>query len=721
MDELRAEIKALEERMPRPYNKNPELNKERTKLLAKLRRMVAKAAEADDPGTDEDEINMNDPMFKGMTEKEIEAEWESFSEKGGFRGTVESQIHESYPKMKKGHPLFKAIQPEKEPTSAETTSPGKEPTSPEKEPTSAGKKTTAPTVSPQTNVITPRRKKKFRGSPLEGASRTPQRPISAEKKKEIDDAKKGSSPAPIIGSFFTPSPKAKPTTEPPPTPVPMPTPKPHQPLSIGDFGSTGTADVSSSSTSHPNKAAIDKRNEDTRKQITALLHAEQAKRKKEHSKSKEPPQKRPQSQGRRGIHGFGPVDDGTSSASSSYNIGSGGTVTVTEQKEQERMPPPQRGRSRTVKDLSQTDTRMGSVKRIDAENTTMLGKNTVNRARSLAQLSAGRRAGVALSFGQKKRQNRGPRGLIDGGGGGGGGGPPGGGPPGGGPPGGGGGGGPHGGGGDVPALKWNEDGTEVVEAGPSDASKYALQRNAKLPPGEKPPTQETMVTHGGKEGDAYLNNPTHANTTASLRPTFAMAGHDQVLASDTAQAISDIRYDMFDIVRPGFGQGEKNKLFLQQQYHEDTIRFRAPMHNGPGSYIGPLNLPFVPPWQLQPIMTREKMDSFIDHKMNELRQTVVAIANQGVASTGVLGTDVGYPFDVSSSGLRRDKDSPFEPVIRNDINWIHQKQPAGYQLNQKMFRYGTDAQRYPRDLDTNTNGVGGPHLPKYRSLEVILP
>ena len=183
MDELRAEINALEERMPRPYNKNPELNKERTKLLAKLRRMVAKAAEADDPGTDEDEINLNDPMFKGMTEKEIEAEWESFSEKGGFRGTVESQIHESYPKMKKGHPLFKAIQPEKEPTSAETTSPGKEPTSPEKEPTSAGKKTTAPTVSPPTNVITPRRKKKFRGSPLEGASRTPQRPISAEKKK----------------------------------------------------------------------------------------------------------------------------------------------------------------------------------------------------------------------------------------------------------------------------------------------------------------------------------------------------------------------------------------------------------------------------------------------------------------------------------------------------------------------------------------------------------
>ena len=79
MDELAAELEALEKRMPRPYNKDPELNNERKKLRAKLSRMKKKAAKADDPGTDEDEINLNDPLFKGMTEAEIEEQWNDYA------------------------------------------------------------------------------------------------------------------------------------------------------------------------------------------------------------------------------------------------------------------------------------------------------------------------------------------------------------------------------------------------------------------------------------------------------------------------------------------------------------------------------------------------------------------------------------------------------------------------------------------------------------------
>jgi hypothetical protein len=65
--------------------------------------------------------------------------------------------------------------------------------------------------------------------------------------------------------------------------------------------------------------------------------------------------------------------------------------------------------------------------------------------------------------------------------------------------------------------------------------------------------------------------------------------------------------------------------------------------------------------------------------------------------------------------------SPFEPIIRTDMEWQNVKMPTGFNLNNKRFRLETDAQRYPKHLAPSLRQMGGSTLQRRRALEVILP
>ena len=252
--------------------------------------------------------------------------------------------------------------------------------------------------------------------------------------------------------------------------------------------------------------------------------------------------------------------------------------------------------------------------------------------------------------------------------------------------------------------------------------RYAKNADGKYydPDGKEadPATLETIMARI-KAGDQFTQVQDQDNSQSNLRQEFGMEKAENVIPKVEEQLASDIRFDMFDTVQPGFGNGADNKLFLMQQNHDAKIEFAQPMFH-PGSHIGPLAGVSVPPWQLQRVMPAGEVKRYGDEKHNSLNTISNLVIQNGEKSTNLLGDDVGYPYDYSASSLKRKKLSVFEPVIRTDLDWMHVKDPVGVELNKKKFRRLTDSQRHPRHLDVIDSGMGGQHLKKRRGLEVIL-
>lgn len=229
----------------------------------------------------------------------------------------------------------------------------------------------------------------------------------------------------------------------------------------------------------------------------------------------------------------------------------------------------------------------------------------------------------------------------------------------------------------------------------------------------------TMGATPNDSGDKIMDVPDRHTEQGNLRQEYGMEKAQKVIPTVKDQMASDIRFDMFDTVNPGFGEGQDNKLFVMEQNRDAKIVYAKPMFQ-PGSYIGPIAGVDVPPWQLQRVMPKEKVQRYGEEKKNSLNTMVNVVMTNGAKSTNLLGDDVGYPYDHSACELKRKRLSPLEPVIRTDMNWEHVKDPIGVQLNKHKFRRYTDSQRYPRHLETQTAGIGGQHLSKRRGLEVIL-
>ena len=225
---------------------------------------------------------------------------------------------------------------------------------------------------------------------------------------------------------------------------------------------------------------------------------------------------------------------------------------------------------------------------------------------------------------------------------------------------------------------------------------------------------------GQKIGDVIQDVQTHEPYEADMRPEFGMASAGQVIPSTRKQLESDIRFDMFDHVKPGFGEGMDNKLYLQQEARDRKIVY-MPTLNSPGAYIGPVAGVSIPPWQWQRVIDPNILSKYTnEQKQRDDNKTDFLLSN-GDRSSNILGDDVGYYMPYSANELKRKTASPFEPVIRTDMHWQHVKEPTGVKLNKHKMRRLTDSQRYPRALDSSVSGQGGATLPKRRSLEVILP
>ena len=226
------------------------------------------------------------------------------------------------------------------------------------------------------------------------------------------------------------------------------------------------------------------------------------------------------------------------------------------------------------------------------------------------------------------------------------------------------------------------------------------------------------IEYAGK-GDSFKDVQDVHSEENNLRAEFGEASAKSVIPNVEKQIESDIRFDMFDMVLPGFGEGSDNKLYLMSERREEAIVHQEP-HFFPGDYIGPLNGMSVPPWQLQREMPVSEVKAYSERKRKAVREKADVFHAYDDSSTNLLGDDVGYPYSHSAGELKRSKRSPLEPVIRTDLDWQHVKNPTGVKLNKLGMRRVHDALREPRNLQVDMAGVGGPRLEHRRSLEVIL-
>jgi hypothetical protein len=205
-----------------------------------------------------------------------------------------------------------------------------------------------------------------------------------------------------------------------------------------------------------------------------------------------------------------------------------------------------------------------------------------------------------------------------------------------------------------------------------------------------------------------------------LRLEFTEADSKLVIPSTVDQIRSDIEFDMFSVVRPGFGLGADNKMFAFENIRDQEIIGKEPLFE-PRAYDGPTGGVDTVPLCLQSVLPTAVFQK--NERVNKLLQT------QGLQTTlqtlkgslNVLGDDYGQLSSVSDRGLNRPPESYLEPVIRIDSRWQRPKLEPGYLSSKRQFRKLYDGLRYPEHMRPHMNMDGGPTMKKARaSLEVLI-
>ena len=211
---------------------------------------------------------------------------------------------------------------------------------------------------------------------------------------------------------------------------------------------------------------------------------------------------------------------------------------------------------------------------------------------------------------------------------------------------------------------------------------------------------------------------THSNVTDTLRPSFGIAPNNGVIPSIRQQVNSDVLFNDFGTVAPGFGLGVTNKLFLFEEARDKKIVYREPLCE-PRKYDGPSGCVQPIPLELQNEITRRDRAKRIKRE-NALEASGAFLETRaGAGSLNILGDDFGALQRTSDKGLAREPESPLEPIVRVPQAWERVKPLPGVQLNAREMRDPFDALRYPERFHPNMAMNGGPVLSKRNALSIF--
>lgn len=214
-----------------------------------------------------------------------------------------------------------------------------------------------------------------------------------------------------------------------------------------------------------------------------------------------------------------------------------------------------------------------------------------------------------------------------------------------------------------------------------------------------------------RPGGDVIANPakqSRNNTTDSLRPYFRLGGPSDVSPSESQQLATRILHTDFGTVVPGSGLGVTNKLFVMNQLREKNIHYMGQLPL-PRPYDGPSGLVVPEPIQWQNLITKEDRNTLMSREIAHDLSAVLLESRSGAGSLNITGDDFGQMSSVSARGLKRDADSPLEPIIRLPPQKMQRVKLAdGFALSHRHTRRLFDAQRYPERFEPNVAQSGGP-------------
>lgn len=228
----------------------------------------------------------------------------------------------------------------------------------------------------------------------------------------------------------------------------------------------------------------------------------------------------------------------------------------------------------------------------------------------------------------------------------------------------------------------------------------------------------TAAPGGVRGGDAFVSaKESHNSSTDTLRPLFGVAPANGVIPSARAQIQSDVLFNDFSIVAPGNGLGVTNKMFLMEEMREKKIVYREPLAE-PRKYDGPTDGVVPPPLKWQNEITRRDRNTIAAQAVAEASAAVLLEARAGAGSLNILGDDFGMLQRVSDKGLKRQAESPLEPIIRLPKAWERVRPLPGVQWARKHARRLFDTLRYPERFESNIAQEGGPSMGKHNALAI---
>lgn len=210
----------------------------------------------------------------------------------------------------------------------------------------------------------------------------------------------------------------------------------------------------------------------------------------------------------------------------------------------------------------------------------------------------------------------------------------------------------------------------------------------------------------------------HNDTTDTLRPQFPIAPPSLLQQSPQQQIFNDVGFDIFNKVLPGSGLGVTNKMFEMNQLREKHINFMEPM-DLPRKDEGPTGLVLPPQFEWQNVVTRTDREALKNRQVALDLSAALTELRAGASSSNILGHDFGELAATSAKGLKRDAESPLEPIIRMPNPMIPTTLPSGHTLSYRKSRRLFDALRYPDRFDAHPAQSGGPTMSTRNSLALL--
>lgn len=210
----------------------------------------------------------------------------------------------------------------------------------------------------------------------------------------------------------------------------------------------------------------------------------------------------------------------------------------------------------------------------------------------------------------------------------------------------------------------------------------------------------------------------HNDTTDTLRPQFPIAPPSLLQQTPTQQVFNDIGFDIFSKVLPGSGLGVTNKMFEMNQLREKHIHFMEPM-DLPRKDEGPTGLVLPPPLELQNVVTHTDREALKNRQVALDLSAALTELRAGASSSNILGHDFGELAAMSAKGLKRDAESPLEPIIRMPNPMTQTALPSGHTLSYRKSRRLFDGLRYPERFDSHPAQSGGPTMSTRNSLALM--